>query len=172
MLTPSRTQLAAQAANRQPNPVWPWVVGGAVAAIGVTAYACRPRQISQDSLLIGGVTYSRTINFRGCKIRAAGIHAAPLRYEVLVSAPGVSTRTRKFRNLEEAQAWNGEDLSKYYNNPGAPDAPSRNTMYFNPSRTQSAAQAAARRSNPAWPWIAGGAVAAASVGAYFCWPRR
>ena len=40
-----------------------------------------------------------------------------------------------------------------------------------PNRSQMAANAA-RQQNPAWPWIVGGAVAAAGVGAYFCWPRR
>lgn len=83
-------------AARQANPVWPWLAAGAAAAAGVGAYVCWPREITQDTVHVQGVTIRREIYFEGCWKR--------LPYRATFSFPN-ATASRSFKTLEEAQSW-------------------------------------------------------------------
>lgn len=70
--------------------------------------------MSKDTVAVEGLSYSRTIDFKGCTSKVP--------YQVTISGEGVNI-TQSFTTLQEAQAWSAMDSSEEEPFVGPPEPP-------------------------------------------------
>lgn len=149
--------------TRVANPAWPWALGAAV--IGGAYVYCRPHEAAREEVEVpGGLRIVRSLRYLGCWVSKPWDAT-----ETAAFPDGAATESRHeaFKSKAEANTW-------LFGTPAPADVPGgddQTPQTGEPPRVPTPEGFPV--TNPAWPWIAAGAVGLGTATAIVaCRPRQ